>query len=117
MSMSTMSTLKKYKVNLMNEPYTFISDEQEENFNLSVERVDSLMREISEKSGINDTKRIAILVALELSSKLNNFEKQIAFYNQKEIELIKSIDQEFFDNTELLLNLSMEEAFDKIIKK
>jgi cell division protein ZapA (FtsZ GTPase activity inhibitor) len=89
-----MNTLKKFKVSIFGDSYVLVSDEAEEHFNLSVQKVDALMRQVAAKSEVYDPKRIAVLVAVQLASQLKNSEERLVFYGSKEEELSELIDRE-----------------------
>lgn len=64
-----MSNVTKYKVSIFGESYFLVSDESQEHIDAVAFLVDSYMREIAEKNQIAQSKRIAVLVALQLASK------------------------------------------------
>jgi len=84
----------KYKVSIFGESYFLVSDEPEERIMAAARLVDTCMRDIAEKSQITESKRIAVLVALQLASRtLAN--KDIVDLQQKQSEkLLDFIDQE-----------------------
>ena len=53
-----------------------------------------IMKEISEKSGIVDNKKIAVLAALRIASRLLQQESEIEKSRQKKEELVDRIEQE-----------------------
>ena len=61
--------VKKYQISIFNESYTIVSDEAEHTISRAVSMVDSLMNE-AKKSGSVDSKKIAVLTALQLAVKL-----------------------------------------------
>lgn len=67
---------KQYKVSILDEQYTIVSDEAPDIFLECVEYVDSLMREMTEKSRISDGKKIAVLVALQAVSALKHSHRE-----------------------------------------
>jgi len=89
-----MNTLKKYKISIFGESYTVVSDESEEHLTSSAQRVDTLMRQIAEKSGISDSKRIAVLAALQCATQLKTCELLIDHYECMETKLSTCIDRE-----------------------
>jgi len=62
--------IKKYKARIFGELYPIISDEKESFIIDVVHKVDSLMKDIAEKSDSMDTKKIAVLAALKASEEL-----------------------------------------------
>lgn len=61
---------KSYKVSILGDQYSLMSDEPEEHVIQSALMVDSLLREIAGKSGSVDIKKNAVLAALQLASRL-----------------------------------------------
>lgn len=72
-----MDTLKKYKVSIFGESYTLVSDESEEQLVASAQHIDELMRQLAEKTGLSDTKRIAVLASLQIACKLKTEEAEL----------------------------------------
>jgi cell division protein ZapA (FtsZ GTPase activity inhibitor) len=68
MSKDVSDKVKKYKVSIFGESYLLVSDETEEHIMAAAQLVDSSMRHIAEKSQIAESKRIAVLVALQCAS-------------------------------------------------
>lgn len=85
--------VKKYQINIFNESYTIVSDEAEYTILKAASMVDSLMNE-AKKSGSVDSKKIAVLVALQLAGKIINLEEEYKRLKEEEIKLIKKIDLE-----------------------
>lgn len=63
------NALKKCKVSIFGEHYVLITDETEEHLHAAAHMVDQVMRDIASKSQLTDSKRIAVLAALQLTSK------------------------------------------------
>lgn len=89
-----MKTFKKTKVSIFGETYVLLSDESEEHINAVVQEVDDLMRLIAAKSEISDSKKIAVLTAVQFASQLKALQEQVASYSTKERELVDHIDRE-----------------------
>lgn len=85
---------KCYKVTIFSDQYSLLSDETEARITESALLVDMIMKEISEKSGIVDNKKIAVLAALRIASKLLQRESEIEKNRQKKEELVDRIEQE-----------------------
>ena len=62
------SQLKKYKAHILVDTYSIVSDEKESFILESVQSVDSVMREISEKMPALDKQKVAVLAALKIAS-------------------------------------------------
>lgn len=76
----------QYKVDIFGEQYVLVSDEAAELVINSASLVDSLMKEIAAKSTGNigiDTKKIAVLVAVQIASQL------VSLNNEKEQHIIR----------------------------
>jgi len=63
------NTLKKCKVSIFGEHYILVTDETEEHLQAAALVVDRVMRDIASKSQLTDSKRIAVLAALQITSK------------------------------------------------
>ncbi|MBA3953973.1 cell division protein ZapA [Candidatus Dependentiae bacterium] len=89
-----MSNVTKYKVSIFGESYFLVSDESQEHVNAAALLVDSCMREIAEKSQITESKRIAVLVALQLASKALTSMDIVDRQQQKSDRLLALMDKE-----------------------
>jgi cell division protein ZapA (FtsZ GTPase activity inhibitor) len=85
---------KQYKVSIFGENYVLVSDEASDTFFKSVEFVDSLMKEMSEKSRITDVKKLAVLVALQAASSMFRYERNLESANCSVSDLIHKLDKE-----------------------
>jgi len=86
---------KKLKIEIFNEQYFVISDENERDLVKASQLVDTLMREIADKSGLHDGKRIAVLAALRIANRIVNLESSLLHYEGKHQELIDIIAKNF----------------------
>jgi len=78
-----MNPVKKYQINILDESFTILSDEPEKDVNDSLNLMYSFIKEISEKSGISDSKKIILLAALKLSQRTVALEAdKISFHEQ-----------------------------------
>ncbi len=93
-----MNTMKKYKVSIFGESYTLVSDEPEELLTESAKHIDELMRHLAEKSGLSETKRIAVLASLHVATKLKQQEVELERFAIKELELAQRIDSELLSS-------------------
>jgi cell division protein ZapA len=84
---------KKYKVDIFGDSFTIVTDEPEEHVIESAKLVDSLMREISEKTQLSDIKKLAIFTAFQISSKLGKLESEVNDSNLIKEKLIGLIDK------------------------
>ncbi len=87
--------MKKYQINVFDETLTIVSDDSEKLVMDTVSHVDFMMKEISKKSAILDTKKIAILAALKIASKMLKLESELEKINKDEQNLLNLIDKEF----------------------
>jgi len=85
---------KKLKIKIFNDQYSLVSDENEQDVVKAASLVNDLMKEISEKSGIGDAKKIAVLAALKVANTLVHLEKNIACYQEKQEKLVELINKE-----------------------
>jgi len=84
---------KKIKIEIFNDQYSLISDEKEDELLQASQFVDSLMKEISDKSSLKDEKKIAVLAALRIASRLINLENSLQYYEGRQKELAEMIDK------------------------
>ncbi len=94
MSKDVSGKVKKYKVTIFGESYFLVSDESEEHLVTAAQLVDGLMRQIAEKGQITDSKRVAVLVALQLASKTLETKDAVTLYYDKSDELITLVEKE-----------------------
>ncbi len=69
-----MSNVKQYKVTIFGDHYSLMSDEPEEAILKAASFVDTTMKDIAEKSKLQDGKKVAVLAALRAASSLNVLE-------------------------------------------
>ena len=86
--------VESYKVSILDEAYTLVSDEGKESVFMVAQRVDALMREIAEKLKNSDSKRIAVLAAIKLANQLQSLENRIAKKDLEESHLVDYINRE-----------------------
>lgn len=89
-----MNEKKSYKVQIFEEQYVLSSDESEALVLKTAEVVDLVMKEISNHCAITDTKKIAVLSALRIASKLLHYEREYGNQEQRLSALKNYIDQE-----------------------
>ena len=85
---------KCYKVSIFGDQYSLLSDESEKCVMQSATLVDMIMKEISDKSGILDIKKVAVLASLRIASRLLQRESEIEENELKKEKLIDVIDHE-----------------------
>jgi cell division protein ZapA (FtsZ GTPase activity inhibitor) len=83
-----------YKLLIFDDQYSVVSDESHTQLNKAALMVDSLMREISSKVAHVDEKRIAVLVALQMASKVLALELQIEHTSEYHQTLVDRIEHE-----------------------
>jgi cell division protein ZapA len=66
----------QYKVEIFGEQYVLVSDESADHIASAARLVDTFMKEITTKAAGADTKKVAILVALQLASQLLNLQEK-----------------------------------------
>ena len=89
---------KSYKISIIDDQYSLISDETESHIIKSGALVDQYMKNIAQKSAITDGKKIAVLASLQLASQLihaqealeQNMKKQQALIERLQDELLSS---------------------------
>jgi len=68
-------TKRKYSVEILGEVYGFVSDEPEEHLLRVTSYVDSVMRKVAQVATSDDLKRVAVLAAVQIASKLIHLEQ------------------------------------------
>ena len=81
------------KIEIFNDHYSLISDEKEADILKASFMVDKLMKEIADKSSLRDEKKIAVLAALKIASKLVDLENSLQYYEQKHLEFTDIIEK------------------------
>jgi cell division protein ZapA (FtsZ GTPase activity inhibitor) len=71
-----MNGVKQYKVTIFGDHYSLMSDEPEERILKVASSLDAMMKEIADKSRLQDGKKIAVLAALKTAGLLNAFESE-----------------------------------------
>jgi len=84
---------RKLKIDIFNDQYVLISDENEEDVRKASQMVDMLMKEIAKKSQLVDAKKVAVLAALRIASKLIDLESSLECCEIKHIELLDLIEK------------------------
>lgn len=84
-----------YKLLIFGEHYSIVSDESQALITKAAAQVDALMKEISAKAAHVDEKRIAVLVALQLASKMLALESNKEYTDGCHKKLIDRLEQEF----------------------
>ncbi len=85
---------KKYSVSIFGDQYTLVSDEPSEHVMRVAALVDSLMRDAAEASKQTDTKKIAVLAALQIADRLVSLETANRDSKSKYEDLANLIDRE-----------------------
>lgn len=89
------SSYNKHKISVFGETYNLISDEAEEHVLEAGILVDTVMRDIAEKTQSTDIKKIAVLAALRYASNALHLQKQLDRYMHEQSKLVTIIDSEF----------------------
>ena len=97
-----MNKAESYNVSIYDDEYALLSDEPKEFVTRAATQVDEAMREIAEKTGLKDSKKIAVLAALRMASQLTKVESERAVAQEEKEKLIDQIDQELFDLSDTL---------------
>lgn len=93
-----MTDSKKYKVTICGELYTIVSDEPEHQLLQAINLVDSMMQNaLQTATTIVDQRKIAILTALSIASKLIAAEASLETIRITKEKLLERIDCEVFD--------------------
>lgn len=89
-----MNNKKSYKVTIFGDQYTLVSDETEQSVVQSATLVDTFMKEIATASKISDQKKIAVLAALRLASKLLALESEVSLSDTEKEKLLRRVEKE-----------------------
>lgn len=89
--------IRKYNVSILDDTYSLISDEPENHVRHAVELVDTCMRQLASKSSDIDIKKIAVLVAIQLASKMINSQNDTHDIHASIDKLVQQIDDQLVD--------------------
>lgn len=85
---------KSYKVTILDEHYSLVSDELESHIIESGVLVDQLMKNIAQKSSMRDNNKVAILASLQIASQLIRAREALEQHNKKQHMLIERLEKE-----------------------
>jgi len=90
-----MSTeIKKYEVTILGELYTLVSDQSDEHIVSATNKINEIIREISQKAPHLEQKKLAVLAALKIASRLVECEYELEAVKNKSQALLDTIDRE-----------------------
>ena len=84
---------KKYKVSILGESYSLVSDETEQHIMGVASEVDACLSEMLKKSSSLDGKKCAILIAVQYASLLAKAREQIEQYQAERKHFTRLLDQ------------------------
>ncbi len=84
---------KKYKITIFGDSFTIVTDESEEHIMHAALRVETQMKELAERLGATDVKRLAMLASFQIVSKLLHLELYLEQENQLASKLHAEIDK------------------------
>lgn len=90
------SVKQAYKFDIFGDQYSLVSDETREFVEAAAQAVDILMKELAQKTGLKDHKKIAVLAALQFSSKIAELESQLRMHDTQSAHLSETIDRIIF---------------------
>lgn len=85
---------KQYKITILDNEYSLVSDEAELHVQGTVQYVDSLMKEVLEKSRLQDQTKVAVLAALQIASELLHLQEEKKQDQQEYAKLIDTIEKQ-----------------------
>lgn len=85
------------------ESYFLVSDEPEERINRVAQYVDDNMRRIAQMGHADDPQRLAILVALQSTSKMMEYLELTKTFSQRHEKMIDQLNQEVISETSITL--------------
>lgn len=92
------SKANKYEVIIFGQTYALVSNESHERIVQSAERLDTLMKDIAEKSRTLDIKNIAILAALQIAHQCGSLENHAERERDIHSKLIAQIDDQLAEH-------------------
>lgn len=96
--------VKKYKMTIAGESYFLVSDEPEERINRVAQYVDDHMRRIAQLGHADDPQRLAVLVALQTTSKMLEYSELMKTFQQHHEKMIDQINREVTSETVVTLS-------------
>ena len=87
---------RSYKINVFGDEYSLVSNESEEHMAQAASIIDVAMREIDQKARIGDAKKVAVLAAMRIVSKLLHLQKEMESNKEREAELVVRIENDIF---------------------
>jgi cell division protein ZapA (FtsZ GTPase activity inhibitor) len=85
---------RSYKVTIFGDEYALMSDELEEHMAQAASLVDVAMREIDQSARIGNSKKVAVLAAMRIASKLLHLQRDVEKNRQREYELASRIEED-----------------------
>jgi cell division protein ZapA (FtsZ GTPase activity inhibitor) len=83
-----------YKLLIFDDQYSIVSDEPAMQINKAASMIDTCMRDIAAKLSHVDEKRVAVLVALQMASRILALESQLEGVSDHQKKLIDRIETE-----------------------
>ena len=88
-----MNETKRYTVSILGESYTLLSDESNAHITQAANTIDKMLREILEKTTIDDPKRAAVLAAFRVTSKMIRMQADSAVQKEDCHKLVDLIER------------------------
>jgi cell division protein ZapA len=85
---------KQYKITILDNEYSLVSDESEQHVHSTVEYVNLLMKVVQEKSRLADQTKVAVLAALQIASELLRLQEEKVHNQQEYSVLIDTIEKQ-----------------------
>lgn len=83
-----MNAVQKYKVTILGQSYTLISDEVEHDIHAATQLVDATLQKLVAQSSTSDVNKLALLTALEIALKQVQLEQSIALQADQQAKLM-----------------------------
>lgn len=98
-----MSTeIKKYEITVLGELYTLVSDQGEGHILATSQKVNEIIKEISQKAPYLEPKKIAVLTALKIAGMLVACEHDLRTIQAQGQALLDHLDRELFATSSLV---------------
>lgn len=82
------SAVQKYKITILGQSYTLVSDEVEQDIHAATKLVDATLQKLAAQSSTSDVNKLTLLAALEIALKQVQLEHNIALQADQQAKLM-----------------------------
>lgn len=83
-----MRAVQKYKVTLLGQPYTFVSDEAEALVQAAIQLLETTVKDVAGQSASGEMHKVALLSALSLALQHVQLQQDVAAHNDQQAKLM-----------------------------